>query len=520
MTDKELFNRIKKEEFDGEKLISKFRLVIAVIYSISVIFCSFTNNAGGYGFFPARAYICSNINTLYSVIIFFYLRKVNSIHRLFKYCCAAFDVLVISASAWVGCTYIEICPPVTYLSIWALFFLVLILTGAFRYSVRCAVFSGIFAGLCYFAVVFINRQTIDLPYFVLFEGKQIKVAFPVLNETFRSLSMVVTGVITGMACKRHLNLLGIMKQSQSDAADTVSATAEKTRNMSKTIRKSTDEIFLSSKDIFTTANNQAASVQEIESTINENTLIAGEIAKKTSSVAAIASKMENDVNQGFSVLERNVEQIKNIKSKNDGVISGIIALGNKIIKIRDIVKSIKTITNQTKVIAFNAGLEAAGAGEKGKRFSVVASEVNRLADDIASLTRQIHEQVEEIQSSSSSLIISSEESAEKIIEGNNLIKELEDIFREIHNGAEITANQAQTITVSTQKQQKSIEQINTAIKDISKGLSNFIQSTRASSSSASDLAEMINELDTLLALNSENKENTTPADSAAEKPWQ
>jgi methyl-accepting chemotaxis protein len=524
MTDKELLNRIKKEEFDGEKLISKFRLVIAVIYSISVIFCSFTNYTDGYGFFPARAYICSNLNTLYSVIIFFYLRKVNSVHRPFKYFCVAFDMLVISASVWVGCTYLEICPPVTYLSIWALFFFVLILTGAFRYSVRCAVFSGIFAGLCYFAVVFINRQTIELPYFIILEGKQIRVSFPVLNEAFRSLSMVVTGVITGMACKRHLSLLGSVKKSQSNAADAVSATVEKTRNMSKTIRESTDEIFLSSKDIFATANNQAASIQEIESTINENTLIAGEIAKKTSSVAAIASKMENDVNQGFSVLERNVEQIKNIKSKNDGVISGIIALGNKIIKIRDIVRAIKTITNQTKVIAFNAGLEAASAGEKGKRFSVVASEVNRLADDIASLTRQIHEQVEEIQSSSSSLIISSEESAEKIIEGNNLIKELEDIFREIHNGAEITANQAQTITVSTQKQQKSIEQINIAIRDISKGLSNFIQSTRASSSSAADLAEMITELDTLLAVNSKNKTSDDAADAVAntgtEKSWQ
>ena len=186
------------------------------------------------------------------------------------------------------------------------------------------------------------------------------------------------------------------------------------------------------------------------------------------------------------------------ESENDGVISGIIALGSKITKIRDIVKTINTITDQTKVIAFNAALEAASAGERGKRFAVVASEVNRLADDIAILTKQIREQVEEIQNSSSTLIISSEEGADKITEGNNLIKELEDIFREIRSGAEITANQAQTITVFTQKQQKSTEQINTAITDISGGLSNFIHSTKVATSSAEGLTQMIQELGAIL----------------------
>jgi methyl-accepting chemotaxis protein len=232
--------------------------------------------------------------------------------------------------------------------------------------------------------------------------------------------------------------------------------------------------------------------------MHENTQIAGEIADKTGSVANVASKMENDVIHGFSVLENNIKQLEDIKKKNDGVIAGIIALGNKITKIRDIIKSINTITDQTKVIAFNAALEAASAGDRGKRFSVVASEVNRLADDIAALTKQIREQIEEIQNSSSSLIISSEESADKIMEGNNLIKELEDIFREIRSGAEITANQAQMITVSTQRQQKSTEQINIAIADISGGLGNFLRSTEIAVASAEGLTQMIDELEDLL----------------------
>ncbi|MCL2800694.1 MAG: methyl-accepting chemotaxis protein [Treponema sp.] len=492
--------KIKTEECDGEKLINKFRMGLAIIYSISVPVVSILRNSEGYGFFPARAFIASNLFLAFSIFIFIYLKSAQVLHSRFKYICVIVDMTLISLSIWIGCTYLEIAPPIPLLSIWTLFYFVLIMLGAFRYSVRCAFFSGIFAGICYFIVIIANAGAIDLPYFFILETSQIPVRFPVYNEVFRVIGLMVAGIITGMACKRHLVLFSNMIESQASEAATASKTVEQTRGMAEVIQKSTDEIFMSSKDIFSTANNQAASVQEIEATINENTKIAYEIADKTSSVATIASRMETDVIHGFSVLERNVGQFEDIKNKNNGVIAGIISLGNKIIKIRDIVKNINTITDQTKVIAFNAALEAASAGDRGKRFAVVASEVNRLADDISSLTKQIREHVEEIQNSSSSLIISSEESADKITEGNNLIRELEDIFREIRSGAEITSNQAQTITVSTQKQLKSTEQINTAIADISRGLANFIQSTRVATSSAEDLTQLTQQLGELLTI--------------------
>jgi methyl-accepting chemotaxis protein len=495
----EIGERVKRDEFEGEKLISKFRVLLGAIYVISVPLISFVRNLEGFDLLPPRAFIFNNVFFLYSVFLFFYLRKKDSVHPWFKYICVVLDMLIISASIWLGCTYVEIAAPFQFLSIWALFYSLLILAGSFRYSVPCAIFSGIFAGFCYLIVVIINSGALNLELFFILHNKRIPVSFPIYYEFFRVAGIIITGLITGIACKRHLSLFSNMIYSQAAAARTASNTVEQTREMAKIIHKSTEEIFHSSKEIFSTANNQAASVQQIETTIKENTQIAGDIAEKTSNVAGIASKMENDVIHGFSVLERNVDQLENIKNKNDGVITGIVSLGNKIAKIRDIIKTINTITDQTKVIAFNAALEAASAGEHGKRFSVVASEVNRLADDITNLTKQIHEQVEEIQNSSSSLIVSGEESANKINEGNNLIKELEDIFRDVKTGAQTTAAQAQTITVSTQKQLKSTEQINKAISDISEGLVSFIQSTRIATSSAEDLTEFMKKLDELLS---------------------
>ena len=506
MTRSEINEKISLNEFDGEKLISKFRIVIAFFFAAGVPVVSLMRSLKGEIPFPPSAFICCSVFMIYSIAVFIYLRNRKSVAPVYKYICVIIDMLIHTASVWIGCTYPHIAPAVGFLSTWALFFIVLIMIGAFRYSVRCAYFSGLFAGFCYLLAVIINAKNIDLPYYLIISGNSIKVSFPVFHEIFRVIAMMITGLITGFACKRHLIVFSGMLETQSGAAETASTTVEQTRGMAKTIQKSTDEIFISSKSIFTTANNQAASIQEIESTVDENTKIAKDIADKIFNIAGIAAKMENDVIHGFSILERNIEQLKDIKEKNDTVISEVDSLENKISKIHDIVKNITNITDQTKVIAFNAALEAASAGENGKRFAVVASEVNRLADDIASLTKQIREQVEEIHSSSS-LKISSEESAKNIADGNNLIIELENIFREIRSGAEITSAQAQLITNSTQKQLNSSKYINLSITDISKGLSNFINSTRAATSSADDLNNMTDHLGALLNKESDFSEN-------------
>jgi methyl-accepting chemotaxis protein len=491
--------RISRDERDGEMIINIFRFGLGVIYVLGMAIISVVRNIEGYGYIPWRGHIGPAAFLILSLVIFLYLRKKELAPPRFKYVCVILEMTIISVAIFLTGTYPEVYPPISFLSIQALFYYVLIATGGFRYDSRCAIFSSIYGGALFLFIIIFHRNILDLPYTAVIKEKTIDVAFPLYNETFRVMGMIVAGAITSMACKRHLALFKSMIDSEAQAATASAKTVEQTKIMAQTIQKSTNDIFLSSKDIFTTANNQAASVQEIESTINENTQIAADISEKTGSVATIAAKTEDDVKSGFSVLERNVIQMEDIKTKNDSVIAGIVALGNKITKIRNIIKNINTITDQTKVIAFNAALEAASAGDKGKRFSVVASEVNRLADDIAALTKQIKEQIEEIQDSSSSLIISSEESADKITEGRKLIKDLEEIFQEIKSGAEITSNQAQTITVSTQKQQRSTEQINIAIADISQGLSNFIHSTDVATTSAEGLTRMIEELEKLLS---------------------
>jgi methyl-accepting chemotaxis protein len=297
------------------------------------------------------------------------------------------------------------------------------------------------------------------------------------------------------SCKKRIRELEVQTEQ---SARGVSVFRDRTKKLAAAVKESAGAVSLSGRDNRALGSAQAGSMNEIETTIDENARIAAEIVDKTRSVAVIASKMEEDVLKGFSVLEKNVKKMGDIKEKNSGVINGIILLGNKVNKIRDSVRIINTITDQTKVIAFNAALEAAGAGETGKRFAVVAGEVNRLADDIAVLTRQIREQLEEIQSSSSSLIVYSEEGSDRIAEGYKLIKDLEDVFKEIRAGAEITSNQAQAITGSTQQQLKSSEHISSAIAEVSHEVKLFIGAAEAAALSAGTLTERTHALERFL----------------------
>ncbi|MDR2733612.1 MAG: methyl-accepting chemotaxis protein [Spirochaetota bacterium] len=314
---------------------------------------------------------------------------------------------------------------------------------------------------------------------------------------------LILGIITGCAImlpglRSHKNRIAHFEQARDASGREEANFHRRCGQLAANIRESADTLCQSMQGVWDQGGDKSGSMDKIEDTIKENSRIAAEIMQKTASITTIASKMEEDVLHGFAVLGKNVKKMEDIKTKNSEIINGIISLGNKVSRIRDIVRVINTIIDQTKVIAFNAALEAAGAGETGKRFAVVSGEINRLAEDIDVLTRQIREQIEDIQSASSSLIIYSEEGSDRIAEGHKLIKDLEDIFKDIRSSAEIASSQTQTITASTESQVKSSEQISLKIGEAAKMLRSSLGADKKTALSVNSLTENIQELESYL----------------------
>ena len=109
--------------------------------------------------------------------------------------------------------------------------------------------------------------------------------------------------------------------------------------------------------------------------------------------------------------------VQDIREQGAASTERIVELGEKIAQISNVVKMINTIAAQTKLIAFNASIEAAGAGESGGRFSIVATEVRRLANTAVESVEEIKDSVSSIQTATSELILSSETGLRKINQG-------------------------------------------------------------------------------------------------------
>ena len=125
----------------------------------------------------------------------------------------------------------------------------------------------------------------------------------------------------------------------------------------------------------------------------------------------------------------------------------------------DVSAIIKSIADQVKIIAFNAELEAAAAGDAGKNFEIVASEVRRLADNTVNAATEIREKINFIEKESSRLYEASQETTELIDSGWTLSKETESSFQVIQETSSLTSNSAASISENIQMQISGFEQI-------------------------------------------------------------
>ena len=242
---------------------------------------------------------------------------------------------------------------------------------------------------------------------------------------------------------------------------------------------------------------QSTGVKEILATMEDTDRQTRNIVDKIADVTTVAEGTEKNVNVGFETLQSNLDKMTEITEANVSTISGIRELGEKISGIWEIVKIINDIADQTRIIAFNAELEASSAGDSGKNFHIVANEVRRLAAGITNSVDLIKKQIAEIQHSSDNLIITSESGTEKIREGLELSEKLKEKFNDIQSSSEITVESANQIKEIINQQSTSFDQIVATVRQISSGIENFSNSTATVNNTAQKLKEAANLLENL-----------------------
>ncbi len=204
----------------------------------------------------------------------------------------------------------------------------------------------------------------------------------------------------------------------------------------------------------------AASTTEISQTIN--TIY--KRAENTKELSRVTNKLANESEEN---LLKNLNELKEIEISVEDIENRVLNLEDSSQKIFVIIEMINKITEQTNLLALNAAIEAARAGEAGKGFAVVADEVRKLATNSTNATSQIENLINNIQTEIKDLVKLTKESYEKVqrgritSEGTN--KKILDIIEKIDR----TTKEVEDISTSIKEQKQGVEEINIAIDQVS-----------------------------------------------------
>ncbi|MGR3219891.1 MAG: methyl-accepting chemotaxis protein [Candidatus Anammoxibacter sp.] len=235
------------------------------------------------------------------------------------------------------------------------------------------------------------------------------------------------------------------------------------------VASSSSEIAAAINEQASIATQQSSSVSEITSTMEELSATSTQIAENANKVVGASDKALGDAKNGAISGENVMRGMKSIAEDNQNSVNEIVELSKKSKEITKVMEIINNVADQTKLIAFNAAIEASSAGEAGKRFAVVAGEIRRLADNVMESTGEITTTIEEIQEAISRIIINSENGTKRISESLDSTGQTVAILEDLVTGSEATNIAAKQISLATQQQRTASAQVVTALKEIAEG---------------------------------------------------
>ncbi len=267
-----------------------------------------------------------------------------------------------------------------------------------------------------------------------------------------------------------------------------------TRSLGRQIGAAVGHVQSSSAELQSAANQQATGVKEqvtsmneINTTINELLATSRQIAESAQRVAQISEETTDAARSGDGTVERASESITGIRRQVDLVVGHMLELGKKSQQIGAVLDIVTELAEQTNILSINATIEAAGAGENGKRFAIVADEIRKLADRVAGSAKEIRALIDDVRSSVNTTVMATETGSKAVESGSKQFGDVATAFKQIAKLVLTTTEAAREIELSTKQQATAVEQVNSAIASVS-------QATRETEASAGQTIQTASEL--------------------------
>jgi methyl-accepting chemotaxis protein len=278
-----------------------------------------------------------------------------------------------------------------------------------------------------------------------------------------------------------------------------------TRTITRQLRDSIALLSSTSTQILATTTQVASSSEETATAASETTTTVEEV-RQTAQVSTNKAKDVSDTAQktvqvsrsGLMSVEKSIEGMNNIREQMESIAETIVMLSEQTRIIGGIIATVNDVAEQSNLLAVNASIEAAKAGEQGKGFAVVAQEVRNLADQSKEATVQIRVILSDIQKAVNSAVMATEQGSKSVETGVKQTTEAGESIRMLANSIVESSQSAIQIAASSQQQLVGMDQIASAMENIKQATTQNVAGIKQVEQAAKNLNELAQQLSSMI----------------------
>jgi methyl-accepting chemotaxis protein len=293
------------------------------------------------------------------------------------------------------------------------------------------------------------------------------------------------------ANRASTGILGAVREMVGSIRKITNQISGATTNVSSAL----SEIAASISTQTTGAAQQATAINETTSTLEEIRSTSTQTLEKAEMLGGVASKARDQGQQGIQATNQTVEAMSAIRKKVEAIAETNLALSEQTKQIGEITGVVNNLSQQSKMLALNASIEAAKAGEAGKGFAVVASQIGNLAERSEESTVQVQKILENIRHATDRAVMATEEGAKEVDQGVNLVSQTGDTMNSLNNAIRETSVASDQIVAAVRQEAAGIQQIATAMSEIEKVTMQFVSGAEQTEQAIEDLEVVVGDLD-------------------------
>ena len=283
---------------------------------------------------------------------------------------------------------------------------------------------------------------------------------------------------------------GAIADSINFSIDQLRALVETINNTALQVASAAQETQGTAMHLAEASEHQAQEIAGASAAVNEMAVSIDQVSANAAESAAVAERSVAIANKGNEVVQSTISGMDVIREQIQDTSKRIKRLGESSQEIGDIVSLINDIADQTNILALNAAIQAAMAGDAGRGFAVVADEVQRLAERSSGATKQIEALVKTIQTDTNEAVISMEQTTSEVVSGARLTQDAGVALEEIEKVSTSLASLIQNISNAARQQASSAGQISNTMNVIQEITSQTSAGTTTTARSIGELATL------------------------------